>query len=311
MTRAFLGFLVVFSCSTGQEARRAPASSSQNLPVGIVATVGSLTISADAVGAVAAVQRIAPREAAELLIGDALLANGAIQVRLDHDAFTQAAERGLLARARLEQLRIETAETEPNDAEVEQATARHFFDLDRPEAFRVVHAVLRVADRASPAEKTRARAAADRLLEKVSPARDEPEFRRLAESFSERSGFDLVIETAKPVAADGRIVDPSPQPDRYVAPFARAASHLSEPGQKSPVVATEYGYHVMMLLERTAPHVVPLDERKRMLRDEIMTERANRAKKQLMDRLRAATPPAIERSAEGVLSTILGSNESR
>jgi hypothetical protein len=64
-----------------------------------------------------------------------------------------------------------------------------------------------------------------------------------------------------------------------------------------------------MLLERTPPYVVALDERRRMLHDEIITERAKRLKKELIDELRSSSPPMVERSAEALVGTVTVGHE--
>jgi peptidyl-prolyl cis-trans isomerase C len=214
--------------------------------------------------------------------------------------------RSALARLALETLKKEAAEADTTDEEIATATARHFVEFDRPEAFRVVHAVVRVADGADAAAKTRAKTVASRLAEHLAKARVEAEFRTLAESFQDRDGFELVVDAQKPVAADGRVVDVEhpTSGETYVLPFARAAARLGQPGQKSGVVSTEYGFHVMMLLERTPPHAVPLDERRRLLRDEIVTDRARRSKKELLSRIRSNVSTSVERSADALLATV-------
>ncbi len=110
----------------------------------------------------------------------------------------------------------------------------------------------------------------------------------------------------KPVAADGRVVDVEHPTDgeTYVAPFARAASHLGHPGQKSGVIATEFGLHVMMLLERTPARAVSLAERKERVRDDIVTERAGRLRNELLQRIKSSIATSIERSADNLLAKI-------
>jgi len=268
--------------------------------------VGSMAIAADRVQAVATAQGVTAPEAIAREVRDALLANGALARGYDEAPVVRAAVRGRLSRARLRELAAKS-QSEPDDDEVEEATARHFVELDRPEAFRVIHAVVRVPEGAAPSTRSRARALAERIDERVAKAATADDFRREAESVGDRGDLELVVETLKPVATDGRVVDPehpTSPPERYAIPFARAASRLSEPGQKSGVVSTEFGFHVLMLLDKTPAHVVPLQERRIALRTEIISERAKRARNQLVAELRAAFPPTVERSAAVLLGTL-------
>jgi len=268
--------------------------------------VGPIAIGADTVGAVAAAQRIGPREALERVIRDTVFAQGAEDLGLDRTPEAEAAVRGALGRAVLEALKKDASRDDPNDAEVAEATARHFVELDRPEAFRVVQVVVQVSEKADTAKKARARALAERFADRISTATGEADFRALAESVSDRGDFEVEIQSLKPVAADGRVVDVE-HPlgnETYVPAFARAASRLTQPGQKSGVFATAFGFHAIMLLERMAAHSVPLDERRRLLRDEIATERAKQQKKERIDLIRSTLSTSVERSADALLSAV-------
>jgi peptidyl-prolyl cis-trans isomerase C len=276
------------------------------LPSGNVAMVGVLPIPEDRVLAVARAQAIGTREALDREIRDTIFASGAIARGYEQSPLVRAAVRARLSRALLAHLNGEASRVEPNADELAEATARHFIDLDRPEAFRVIHAVVRVASHADAPLRSSAHALAERLTNAVAPANDEAEFRRDIESVGSRGGLEVVVEVLKPVAPDGRVVDlehPGQPVEHYAVPFARAASRLSVPGQKSGVVATDFGFHVLMLLDKTPPHTVPLEERRRTLWAEIVSERAKRRRAELVEQLRAASPPVVERNAATLLAS--------
>jgi len=290
------------------------ASQRATLRPGVVATVGTLEITAATVAEFAGRTNVAPKIALDRAITDALFANAAEREHVDETPAVRAALRARLARAALEQLDDEAHRGEPSDAEIAQATERHFVELDRPEAFRVIHALVQLPEKADAATTARAHALAERLLGEVAHAKDEPDFRARAEALTDRGGLDIVVETLKPVAADGRVVDvvhPSPDIDTYVLPFARAVARLTEPGQKSGIITSEFGFHVAMLLDRTPALSVPFAERRERLRGEVMTARAGRAKAALLERLAAATPVTIERSADTLLATVATGHEAR
>jgi len=299
--------MAALACSPGSHRPTGP-SDSRALPTGAVASVGSAAITDERIAAVAAAQGITPADAADREVKDALFASGALARGYDDAPLVRAAVRGRLSRAVLVDLFAAVGREEPTDAEVDQATARHFVELDRPEAFRVIHAVVKVASDAAPPVRAKARALAERIAERVSHTSTADEFRAAVDAVGDRGELEVSVESLKPVAADGRIVDPEQQgsspPGQYVEPFARAASRLRDPGQKSGIVTTQFGFHVLMLLEKTPPLVVPLEERRQKLRGEILRDRAKHRRDELVAELRAAVQPVIERSASSIVSTL-------
>lgn len=306
---AFLASLfasLLLGCSAGD---RAPAAASARLPAGVVARVGSLDVTSTLVAKLASGAAVPPHEARERAIRDAIFAAGA-QAR-GHDALPEvrSAVRGRLARARLRELAAEARSAPLTDAEVAEATARHFIDFDRPESFRTTHALVKLPASSDAATRARVRALAERIAREVATAAAPAEFRGRALAV-DHPDLEVVVEDLAPVAADGRLLDPARPPGpngevgTLVEPYARAAAALARPGDISPVVETSFGLHVILLTERVAAHIVPLEERRARLRDEILDGRARRAADEHVKRLRAAVGPAADRSAAELLREV-------
>ena len=286
------GVLLLGGCSSDPSQQEGGVVA--NLDQGVAARVGPVEIRADVIAKFAAAQNLSLEEVRDGAVRDALFALGAEKEALDQATMVRPAVRARLARARLAAIEAETAQPPPTDEEVEAATARHFLELDRPEGFRVIHAVARVPDDADDATKEKARALATRVASAVADAEDASEFESRAKEV-ETDGVDLLVEALEPVAADGRVLHPSG--GQFVEPFAAAAARLSRPGEKSPVVETEFGFHVMMLLEKTPGKRIRIEERRAILGSEILANRARKETGLLLERLRNERSVHVERSA--------------
>ena len=112
-------------------------------------------------------------------------------------------------------------------------------------------------------------------------------------------GVEVKAESLPPVSADGRVL--LPDAGAFDPTFASAALSLKAPGSQSPVVATPFGYHVMMLLERT-PALHTDDARLATLtRDEILARRRSEALRAQIASLRSREGARIERDADDLL----------
>lgn len=266
---------------------------------GVAARVGGMDLSARMIRQVAEAQDISLEAARERAVRDALFGLAAEQRPMS--ANIRAAVRARLARATLENIADEVTKTEPTDAEVEAATEGHYLELDRPEGFRVIHVVARTAADADDSTKLRARRVAEKIAKAVAGAADAKDFETRARGV-ETDGVEIRVESLDPVAADGRLL--RPEGGELVKPFAAAAARLASPGDQSPVTETDFGYHIMMLLERTAAKKRPLAERRTILRQEILANRAREATSKALEALRSEKVIHVERSAAALMQSL-------
>jgi peptidyl-prolyl cis-trans isomerase C len=117
--------------------------------------------------------------------------------------------------------------------------------FNEPETIRAAHILIRFPDKADEAMKKKLKAQADGLLKQ---ARGGTDFAKLARENSEDSG-SVVNGGELPPFGRGQLT-----PAFETAAFALKAGQISE------VVETPFGYHIIKVLERRAPRVVPLGE---------------------------------------------------
>lgn len=308
--------LALGGCGSGKEAPPPPSASGELAP-GTVARVGRHAVTVPLVAHVAQAQRVPLPEARDRAVRDALLASEAEALHLDQSADVQMATRAILARRLLQDLAGESAKAPISDEELRAATEQHWLELDRPEGFEVVHAVIRLDPKDDEAKRAAARTLAEAMRAALAPLHERlAELPRPAPSPDPRSpgpddplgeafikaaeaaphvGFELRAEKLQPFAADGRVLDPSGR--GYDADFARGAATLKERGELTPVVSSPFGMHVIMLLERTPEQRVPEAERRAKLHDEILRVRARGAAEQVLAGARSRASRASDADA--------------
>ena len=323
---AALGALLsLVACDSSNVAPPPPRTATMDQ--GVAARVGEMRVSLTSVGKVAGAQQVAPAAARDLLVRDALFSAGAVDTGLDREPATALAVDAALARALLRSLLAEAEQTGPvSDDELRDTTARHWLDLDRPESSRTVHALVRAKGKAQVPSKLLVEAA-QLLSRELAPiareaaasspptaevGRQPPEdpmvarFKDAATAAFERvkaqvgADIELVAEGLPPVTAEGRVV--TPQSGGFDETFARVAAALRARGDLSVPTETPFGVHVILLLERLPAHVVPAEERRALLREEVISARATRLREQLLERLRAGME--IDRSADALLALV-------
>lgn len=187
-------------------------------------------------------------------------------------------------RARLSALAVALGAEEMGIGEVE---LRQAYEADPEWELTVRHAVRLVPRGASAAEREEARRIAEEVRRRAQTG--EP-FPTLAAEFSEEPG----------AAERGGLLRPGRE-GTWVEPFWEAASRL-DPGEVSPVVETEYGYHVLRLEDRQP---VPFEEadRHRLLAGLVPPARAAAAMERWAaerEEVFSVYPPAILAAREMV-----------
>ena len=152
-------------------------------------------------------------------------------------------------------VRVQLAITKMMDAQlatakpITDADAKEFYDKNpdqfkRGESVRASHVLIRVSDQASDEEKKKARARIDAVLKRAQAGED---FATLAREHSQDgsagNGGDLGYFTK----------------GQMVPPFDEAAFSL-KPNEISGVVTTQFGYHVIKVVDRKPGGIVPLEE---------------------------------------------------
>lgn len=289
----------VSACSRG--AASPPAPQNQKLAPGTAALVGNDAISTATVRDIASAQHVTLQRARDLAVQDALFAAGA-RARWAGTGWIAAADDTSLARALLEQLEAQArAAGPPTDAEVARFTAKDWVDLDRPPAARTTHAVVLVK---RPADDARAKALAERIARAVRGVSDPAEFKKLAKAVP-TGGLKVRVEDLPPVTADGRVlVAPGQKAEHFDRRFAAAANAIPAVGDQSPVIKSAFGYHVILLDQRVSAKRVPLEQRRALLADRVIDERARAAKRALLEKLMRSTRIEVARAASALTARV-------
>jgi peptidyl-prolyl cis-trans isomerase C len=137
------------------------------------------------------------------------------------------------------------------DLTVSDQAAKDFYDknqdkLKQPERVHLRHILVRADANAPAADKAKAKAKAEELLKRVQNGED---FAKVAAESSDDPG-------SKGRGGDLSWVGRGQAPP----PIDKAAFALTKPNDLSPVVESEYGYHIIQLLERQDATVPPFEQ---------------------------------------------------
>ncbi len=298
--------LAVAACAGKGEPAPPRALVRGSLAVGDVAVVGSDHVEASLVSAVAAARHVAPRDALDRVVADALAAEGARARGFDRLGPVVAAVRVVRARFVADAVRDASRSSgPPTDAEIDELTRLHWFELDSPEQLRVVHAVAMCPAHAAPDADARALAVAEEIARRVATAPSVDDFERAARSVR-HDGVDVRIERLAPFVPDGRVADASGATmdlDFTRAAFELASAEPPPPTPRGPV-RSAFGWHVIRVVERVPARRLSLDDRRALLGDEALTRRTRAALDGLLTALRSTHAVDVAPDADTLMAGI-------
>lgn len=161
---------------------------------------------------------------------------------------------------------------------VSDQAAREFYDKNKaemqvPERVHLRHILLRVQPGAAPADKQKIRQKADDLLKRIQGGED---FAKLAGEFSEDP-------SSKARGGDLGLVARGQTPP----PFDAAAFALKNANDISPVVESQFGYHIIQFLERQPAATVPFEQVKERILVGLKQQQVQKLVQARADELRA------------------------
>jgi PPIC-type PPIASE domain len=268
-----------------------------------VARVGESIVERSLVADVAHARGISPRQATQALIDDALVAAAASATGIDRSSKVTWSMDALRARLVVDRAR-EAAESEgpPSEDELRERAKVHWREVDLPEQYRVIHAVVLRPQHSSPETDARAKAIATSIANAVASAATPEDFQAKAAGVP-HPGFDERVERLPAFVDDGRASE-GPPDAAFDPTFAAAAASLKAPGATSDVIETKFGWHVIRLLERLPAHRLPLDELRARFGDEIRARRARKRIDDVLSERRAAKRILVTESADALLDEV-------
>ena len=294
----------------GSSSDSVAALGAQTAPLanGVVARVGDAEIGAKLLSEVAATRHISPQAALDLLIEDALFAQGARKNKLDRDLHEQAKIRAVSARRSIEATLQARGPIQPaSDADVEAYRAQVWYKVDRGEARSALHALVfddrnsdthAVPD--SPEGDAKRKALAERIRVALENAKNPYEVEPIAKGV-DSGDLQVKVEALPPFVEDGRAFTGA----EFDREFTKGAFAVPPGEHLSAVVRSAFGWHVIYVAER----MPPIHESLEALRSLTTRANADRTIKASYDghieALRKELPVELSTSADADMNAVL------
>jgi hypothetical protein len=314
MTRIAIaaGALCAFvACARDEPARLAVTTPAENAALGgeVAARVGTQVIPISVVVRVAEAQQISAIAAARKIVDDEIVATAARTRGLDQRvplSWSLVAARGRFAADHL----LEDAKRRglPNDDEIKLLSEKHWLEVDRPPAARVIHAIVLAPK--DVALKEQARRLADAIQRAVrSATNDEFEAKAKAAPGQLALGggppldpkLEVRVERLPAFTQRGWVTEGGG--GRMDETFARGAFGLAA-GDTSEVIETGFGMHVIRLLEHVPEKRMPFEQRRLAFAEEVYSLRSRDLLGARVQALRAEHAVAVSPAAEQLMRSV-------
>ena len=308
-TRALSGAVLVSIAIGGACGSRAPsgrAAKSDSVPIDTVASAGKRVLSRSQLDQIAHGRSIDANRFVNGWIADALVAEGARAGLLEFSRVRQV-ERSVLTRSLLEEFYDRAlADGIPTDAEIAKMTKERWFEVDRPVAAKTTHFVVRVK---SGTSRITAQELARKIATSVHNIKEVESFLAVVKAYPS-NGLEVVAESLPPVTFDGRGLqldkdgNPIGEGSHFDESFARAANSIGLEGTQSDLVQTPFGYHVILLERKIAPHQVSIEERRVKFAPDVYARRARILMDRSVEEGKRRLPVRIESSFQEVAAQV-------
>lgn len=299
MTRASLVFVALVGVSACSAKPEPPKEA--DLGGVAVARVGRQTLGINQVVSVAKAQGVEPAEALDRLIEDALFAQAAMDKHLDDGLGTQSRMRAARVRwAERQFLYAAQAKGPPSPADIAEAKRVNWRAYDRPDAVRVVHALVKPTGARDANYGRVAREQAEKLRPVLLGAANEAEFLKLAKTVP--GPYEVEAQAIPPIADDGYTTEG--EGGIMDLAFTKAAFAIARPNDTSPVIESPFGFHIIRLVERIPPKRLSDAEISQAIALEVVAARAAQIRNGLLGALRKKRPVEVSAGAEALMQSV-------
>ena len=174
------------------------------------------------------------------------------------------------------------AKKDVSDDDVKKFYEEHIEDVTKPEGVTVAHILIQLDEEKEAADAEaadkEAKAKIDAIYDEL--LKDPASFDKLAQEKSDCPSGKRDNGKLPAFDKDGMLLDGGGAMDQT---FAAAAFAIEKPGQITKPVKTQFGYHIIKLIEKTAEEITPLEEVKDNIVRYLSAEKAQTGLNKMLD----------------------------